>query len=85
MIAVQFLVGGDDQVTAYPIPETFIASDRVIDREKTIYTTRDAATLSPVQKNLRRKFGCAVQAVTAPRMLRSSRPRMDLSACELRN
>ena len=35
--------GGDDQVTAYPIPETFIASDRVMDRVKTIYTTRDAA------------------------------------------
>lgn len=35
--------GGDDQITAYPIPDTFLASDRVVDREKIIFTTRDAA------------------------------------------
>ena len=35
--------GGDDQITAYPIPERFRASDRVVDREKIIFATRDAA------------------------------------------
>jgi len=38
------LLGGDNnQITAYPIPDTFTATERVMDRQKTILTTADAA------------------------------------------